>query len=299
MPQARRAYPNRVSSSQTEEVIERIRAGWDQDKSVGQSFFTAWDGGQMLCSKRSWYRIAARLEDTRPGRGVRPRPGPGRRAARPARPKPVLEADGPGQVWSWDITDLPSTFTRVAYKLYAVMDIYGRPIIAHRVEEREADHLAVEMFAEAIATHGPPRVVHSDSGPAMRSNRLRQFLTGHGVEMSFIRPRVSNDNPFSESVFSMLKTRPSYPTYFSSLEQARAWADGQIREYNTSHHHSGLAGFTPEEVTTGQWALAWRRREAALEVYYTQHPERFHARPSTPRPPMLAGINHLNEATTR
>jgi transposase InsO family protein len=84
-------------------------------------------------------------------------------------------------------------------------------MVAWRVEEREADHLAVEMFEAAIARHGAPRIVHADSGPAMRSNLLLDALTSHGVELSHNRPYVSNDNPFSESGFRTMKYRPGYP----------------------------------------------------------------------------------------
>jgi transposase InsO family protein len=69
----------------------------------------------------------------------------------------------------------------------------------------------VEMFEAAIARHGAPRIVHADSGPAMRSNLLLDALTSHGVELSHNRPYVSNDNPFSESGFRTMKYRPGYP----------------------------------------------------------------------------------------
>jgi putative transposase len=284
VPHDQRAYPNQLTDQESDWIAEAITAGRRQGWSVGQCFVRAWDQGVMLGSRRTWHRIAARM-------AAGQCPGLERRAVRPARAKPVVGADGPGQVWSWDITDLPSVYSRVAYKLYAVMDIYGRPIVAWRVEEREADHLAAQMFAEAIAIHGAPQVVHSDSGAAMRSRAVKDVLAAHGVQLSFIRPRVSNDNPFSESVFSMLKSRPDYPGFFQSLEHARAWAAGQVEYYNHEHRHSRLGWFTAWQVHTGAWEPVWQDREDTLQDYYQARPERFRARPVTPRPATVVGIN--------
>ena len=88
----------------------------------------------------------------------------------------MLEATGPGQVWSWDITDLRSPWRGVAFKGYSIIDIYSRKLVGYRVEDREADHLAVEMFTDAFAAQGLPSVVHADSGPAMRSTLLADLL---------------------------------------------------------------------------------------------------------------------------
>lgn len=75
---------------------------------------------------------------------------PTRKDRRQLRNKPVLEATGPRQVWSWDITDLYSPWRRKVFKAYKITDLYSRKIVGWRVEDREADHLAVEMFAAAF-----------------------------------------------------------------------------------------------------------------------------------------------------
>ena len=114
----------------------------------------------------------------------------------------MLEATGPGQVWSWDITDLRTPWRGVAYKAYSIIDIFSRKLVGCRVEEREVDDLAVEMFEHAFGKHGIPDAVHADSGPAMRSGVLTDLLGDLGVTQTHNRPRVSNDNPFSESEFA-------------------------------------------------------------------------------------------------
>ena len=241
----------------------------------------------MLASRRTWWRVAAQIEDQMLRPAIPTRKGNNRAP----REKPVVIATGPGQVWSWDITDLYSPWRGKAFKAYSVLDIYSRHMVAWRVEERESDHLAVEMFETAIARHGAPRIVHADSGPAMRSNLLRDTLTSHGVELSHNRPYVSNDNPFSESGFRTMKYRPGYPRVFTEVEAARAYLADYVPWYNTQHKHSGIALFSPAEVHDGSWKEIWKTRNHALQRYYEKNPERFHQRPTTPAPAGHAGIN--------
>ncbi|MCV7182957.1 DDE-type integrase/transposase/recombinase [Mycolicibacterium murale] len=207
------------------------------------------------------------------------------------RAAPVLKATGPQQIWSWDITDLRSPWRGVAFKAYSIIDIYSRKIVGWRVEERECDDLAVEMFETAFGGHGLPAVVHADSGPAMRSTVLADLLAGAGVGRTHNRPHVSNDNPYSESEFRTMKYRPNFPGVFDDLETARAWVDTYVRWYNQHHRHSGIALFTPEQVHTGAWSRQWDRRDHALQNYYNAHPERFRARPHTKAPSPVVGIN--------
>lgn len=241
----------------------------------------------MLASRRTWWRVAAQIEDQMLRPAIPTRKGNNR----PPREKPVVMATGPGQVWSWDITDLYSPWRGKSFKAYSVLDIYSRHMVAWRVEDREADHLAVEMFETAIARHGAPRIVHADSGPAMRSNLLRDTLTSHGVELSHNRPYVSNDNPFSESGFRTMKYRPGYPRVFKELEAARAYLADYVPWYNTQHKHSGIALFSPSQVHDGSWKESWKTRDQALQRYYEKNPGRFHERPTTPTPASHAGIN--------
>ena len=242
----------------------------------------------MLASRRSWWRIAADIED----QSARPVAPTRRRSSdRTPRAAPVLEATGPGQVWSWDITDLRTPWRGVAFKAYSIIDIFSRKLVACRVEEREVDELAVEMFQDAFVRHAIPGAVHADSGPAMRSRALKDFLGNLGVTQTHNRPRVSNDNPFSESEFRTMKYRPNYPGTFATIEQARAYIDAYVPWYNQNHKHSGIALFSPDEVHDGTWRHAWARRDATQQQYYAHHPERFRRKPITPAPADTVGIN--------
>jgi putative transposase len=286
--QGQRAYECRISPGDRERIAEYIMKGWAGQVSVDHSFAVAWDDGVMLASQRTWWRIAAEIEEQM----LRPRI-PTKRGNKNGRftQKPVVKATGPCQVWSWDITDVYSPWKGKVFKVYSIMDIFSRQIVGWRVEEREADHLAVDMFETAIAVHGTPRIVHADSGPAMRSNLLRDALTAHGVELSHNRPYVSNDNPFSESGFRTMKYRPGYPRVFMDVETARAYISDYVPWYNTKHKHSGIALFSPAQVHDGSWKDAWKTRDHALQSYYKKNPARFRQRPTTPSPAGHVGIN--------
>lgn len=195
-------------------------------------------------------------------------------------------------MWSWDITDIHSPWVGKSFKAYVIMDVFSRRIKGFRVEDREVDELAVQMFAAAIAEHGAPRCVHADSGAAMTSNALKQFLTeDHSVEMTHNRPYVSNDNPFSEAGFKTMKYRPTYPRIFPDLDSARTYITEYVRWYNTEHRHSGIALFTPNEVDDGTWIHTWAARQKVLIDYHQAHPARFSQRPVTPAPAEIVGIN--------
>lgn len=289
--QADRAYEARISDADRRQIEELVLAGWANANSVDHSFATVWDEGLMLGSRRTWWRIAAQIENQM----LRPKV-PARKEPRAPRNKPVLKATGPGQVWSWDITDLYSPWRGRVFKAYKITDIFSREIVGWRVEDREASHLAVDMFATAIAEHGAPRMVHADNGAAMTSNLLRDFLhRQHGTELSHNRPYVSDDNPFSEAGFRTMKYRPGYPKVFADLETARAYLAEYVPWYNCEHKHSGIALFSPVQVHSGSWRDAWQTRETALQRYFQAHPERFSARPRTPTPAGTVGINLPNE----
>jgi len=285
MPHKDRAYPSRIGVADRAVIAEQIIAGWLAGVSVDQSFATMWDAGVLLASRRSWWRIAAVIDQS-----LRP-VAPTRATNKTPRSAPVLKATGPQQIWSWDITDLHSPWRGVSFKTYSIVDIFSRKIVGWRVEERECDDLAVEMFKTAIAEHGPPAVVHADSGPAMRSTVLKDLLAGLGIGQTHIRPHVSNDNPFSESEFRTMKYRPNYPGVFDDLNTAHAWVQAYVRWYNQHHRHSGIALFTPDEVHNGSWTRQWMHRDHILQAYYHAHPERFRARPHTKSPAAIVGIN--------
>jgi len=288
-----RAYLSRIDQSDRAVIAGKITTGWAAGHSVDHTFASAWDQGVMLASRRSWWRIAADIID----QSARPIV-PTRRGSTTPRAAPVLVATGPNQVWSWDITDLRSPWRGIAFKAYSIIDIYSRKLVGCRVEEREVDQLAVDMFHDSFAEHGKPQFVHADSGPAMRSTLLKDTLRDLDISQTHNRPRVSNDNPFSESEFRTMKYRPNYPGTFETINEARAYVDWYMPWYNENHKHSGIALFSPNEVHDGTWATLWKQRDHTQQAYYSAHPERFRSRPRTPAPADIVGINRPKNENT-
>ena len=97
-----------------------------------------------------------------------------------------------------------------------------------------------------------------------------------GVMASFSHPGVSNDNPFSESLFRTMKYRPHYPSRpFASLEEAQAWVGSFIEWYNFEHRHSAIRYVTPAERHHGREKQILERRRRIYETARQRHPERW------------------------
>jgi len=175
------------------------------DLSVREIYATLLDEGRYIGSISTWYRVLRGAGETRERR---------RLATHPAHVKPELVATAPCQVWSWDITKLLGPQKCTYFYLYVVLDVFSRYVVAWRLETCESAALAQDLFAAAIAREGvnPTRLtVHADGDPAMTSKTLTQFFADLGITKSRSRPRVSNDNPYSESQFKTLKYAPTFP----------------------------------------------------------------------------------------
>ena len=131
-------------------------------------------------------------------------------------------ADHPDAAWSRDITDLPREFIGQRYKAYVITDINSRKIVAFQIEQRECQRKTAAMFTQTIA-HTTAKVVHTDSDAAMITSAVTDASHTHGVAKSHPRPRVSNDNPYTEAVFATMKTHASYPKIFTSLNHTKTW----------------------------------------------------------------------------
>nr|WP_319753014.1 integrase core domain-containing protein [Streptomyces sp. AK02-04a] len=117
------------------------------------------------------------------------------------------------------------------------------------------------------------------------------MLIDLGITRSHSRPRVSNDNPYSESQFRTTKYAADYPQWFDSLAHAREWMDAFITYYNHDHRHSGIGLHTPASVHFGTAEEVRDQRAVALAEAYERHPERFARRPKPPQIPEQVWIN--------
>ena len=161
-----------------------------------------------------------------------------------------------------------------------MIDIYSRYIVGCHVHTIETGLLAEEMMKEVFTVHGVPQVVHADRGTSMTSKTVTALLSDLGVTQSHSRPRVSNDNPFSEAWFKTLKYAPIFPGRFGSIEHARAFMDEFTQYYNHEHHHTGIGLHTPADVHFGLTDAVDQRRQTALVTARAANPERFSTMPS-------------------
>jgi transposase InsO family protein len=242
--------------------------------------------GTYLCSPSTMYRL---LRERAPVRDRRNHRAPRHHAV------PRLEATAPNQVWSWDISKLPTLERGVFLNLYVILDLFSRFVVGWMVARRENTALAKQLFAEAISRYGiapGELIVHQDRGAPMTSHGFAELLSALGVDRSYSRPRVSNDNPFSESQFHTLKYQPDYPGCFTGPGHARHWCGDFFQWSNFDHHHEGLALFTPADVFFGRVDAVAAVREQAMRAIYTAHPERFiNGPPRVRRPPDRVLLN--------
>ena len=182
-------------------------------------------------------------------------------------------------MWSWDITYLPSSVRGRFYYLYMIIDVWSRMIVGWAVHESESGEHAAALAERACREHGVEAGVltfHSDNGSPMKAATMLATLQMLGVVPSFSRPRVSDDNPFSESLFRTVKYSPAYPSKpFESLEAARTWVASFVDWYNCKHLHSGIRFVTPADRHAGRHVEILERRAAVFAEARQQHPERW------------------------
>jgi putative transposase len=279
----RPAPANKLSVAERATVLATLNHESFVDKSVAQVWATLLDEGTYLCSESTMYRIQ------REAGGVRERR---RQATHPPRTRPELVADGPGQVWSWDISKLHGPVKGVYYDLYVIIDIYSRYVPGWLVAPAETGELAKAFIDATIAAAGvTPRVVHADRGTSMTSKPVALLLADLGVVRSHSRPKVSNDNPYSEAAFKTLKYCPAFPDRFGSIQDARAFCERFFAYYNHEHRHSGIGLHTPASVHYGTALEIRAQRAETLTAAYQRHPHRFGRPPQPPKLPHTVWIN--------
>jgi len=271
-PKAERPAPaNRLSEAERERILEVCNQPEFASLPPSQIVPMLADQGEYIASESSFYRVLREA-------GQAHRRGRSRPPQQRAKPE-AYRATGPNQVWSWDITFLASTVAGRFYRLYLVMDIYSRKIVGWEVHERESADLAAQLIRRACLAEGVTQqglVLHSDNGAPMKGATMLATLQRLGVVPSFSRPSVSNDNPYSESLFGSLKYSPAYPARpFDNIEAARDWVHTFVTWYNGAHRHSGIQYVTPNERHQGKDGAILAQRKAVYEAAKARHPERW------------------------
>ncbi len=271
----RRAGPNsepanKFSAAERQTLLAVLNAPQYCDLSPNQLVPRLADEGRYVGSESTMYRLLR--EEELAAHRERSRPAVRRR------PKEHV-ATGPCQVFSWDITYLRSSVRGRFYYLYMILDVWSRKIMAAEVYREESMELASELFEATCRRHDldPEGVVlHADNGGPMKGSTMLATLQNLGVVASFSRPRVSDDNPFSEALFRTMKYRPEFPSRpFASLEEAILWVEAFVRWYNTEHRHSAIRFVTPDERHYGRELEILNNRERVYERARRENPRRW------------------------
>lgn len=267
-------------------VLEHLHSERFVDQPPREVYGTLLVEGVYHCSVRSMYRLLAAHGEARERREQR---------APTRHPVPQLLATAPNQVWTWDISKLPTTALGVFLNLYLILDLFSRYIVGWMVAQRENTALAQQLIARSVERLGIDRgqlTLHNDRGAPMTARSFDALLALLGIEPSRSRPRGSNDNPFSESGFKTLKFQPDYPGRFVGSEHARAFVRRFVPWYNEQHRHDGLHGFTPAEVFSGRHRELAAQRHAVRLDAYAPTPERWiQGPPKLVLPPDVVTIN--------
>lgn len=281
---------NKLTDQEREKVVEIATCAEFRDLTPTQIVPRLADQGVYVASESTFYRILRERNLLAHRSASKPRQS--------KRPDQHV-AKSPNEVWSWDITYLKSLVRGIFFYLYLVTDIYSRKIVGWEIHERECNELSAKLMQQAIydeGIDGKDLVIHSDNGGPMKGATILATLQRLGVMPSFSRPHVSDDNPFSESLFKTLKYCPFFPSKpFSSLDEAKSWVQQFVNWYNNVHLHSGIKFVTPADRHQGLDRIILENRKAVYEAAKQQNPNRWTGETRNWQPVEKVFLNPLKE----
>ncbi len=251
---------NKLSEAIRQEILRVINQPEYSTLTPYQIVPTLLDIGQYIASESTFYRVMKEHNQLKHrGKGVPHQ-----------RKKPQsLKATGANEIYSWDITYLISPVKGQYYYLYMVMDIYSRKIVGWQVHDCESSTHAADLIADIAHREKIDKnqlVIHSDNGSPMKGATLRAKMIDLDIAPSYSRPRVSNDNPYSESLFKTVKYHYTFPEDpFPCLNEARAWVEAFVRWYNDEHQHSAIKFVTPNQRHHGLDKALLENRKQVIE----------------------------------
>ena len=265
-----REPPNKLSELERQRLLRVANAPGYADLPPSKIVPRLADEGLYLASESTFYRVLRAEKQLSH-----------RQKSKPCTVKKplALVATAPNQIYSWDITYLPTRVKGIFFYLYLVMDIYSRKIVGWQVFEQESSALAADLMVDICLRENIKRhqvTLHSDNGSPMKGATMLATLQQLGVMPSFSRPAVSNDNPYSESLFRTLKYQPTYPQQpFIDLLSARRWVQGFVDWYNHKHLHSAIKFVTPEQRHQGLDKEILAKRAQVYRQARDKHPDRW------------------------
>jgi transposase InsO family protein len=261
---------NKLLTEEVEKIVEVCTSKEYVDLPPSQIVPLLADKGVYLACESTFYKVLRE-------RKLLEHRGKSKKASS-SRPAPLV-ATGPNQIYSWDITYLKSDIRGEFFYLYMFMDIFSRKIVGFRVHDCESMEHSSNLINEICLREGILKdrlILHADNGGAMKGATMLATLQKLGIVPSFSRPRVSDDNAYSEALFKTLKYCPQYPSKpFASPEAANGWTSEFAHWYNNTHLHSGIKFVTPSSRHAGLDGEILARRKKVYEEARLRNPIRW------------------------
>jgi len=285
---ARPAPTNKITPVQKKEILAvLLRTDW-VDLSPREIYYKLLDDEQrIIASISTLYRVARKSNLLGNRRSV----SDGKKLNRE---KPHLTAVKANEVWSWDVSQIQSLQRLERYYLYVIIDIWSRFVVGWCLELHEQSDHAIVLWKKSLevqAISGQGLINHKDNGSIMTSDEMIKFVRSAQMVDSYARAGVSDDNPFSESLFRTVKYFRDFPDYFESVESGRSYFEEYFKEYNFTHRHSGIQFLAPSTRHYGEEEQILRQRNQVVEEFYQANPHRYSKRPKVFSPIIEVRIN--------
>ncbi|MBU1613555.1 IS3 family transposase [Patescibacteria group bacterium] len=289
---AAKRVANKLSDAERQKIIDTACSPEFQHMMMYEIVAKLAERHTYIASESTFYRTLKALNLLR----FRGNTAPARRSSKP----PERRATGPNQVLTWDITYLRTQVAGIFFYAYLVIDIFSRKIVGWEISAEESETISSRLFERLGRDHDMQSIyLHADRGNPMKGATMLMTLYKLGVIPSFSRPRVSDDNPYSESLFKTVKYHRTYPRKFVTVEEAREWFAGFILWYNTEHLHTGIGLVTPEARHNGTATAIYATRNETYARAHTVHPERWSRKPKNWAIPSEVYLNPSNETKER
>jgi len=264
---------NKLPEAVKQEILKVINLPEYSALTPYQIVPTLLDIGQYIASESTFYRVMNEYNQLKHR---------GKETAAQRKKPESLKATKANEIYSWDITYLLSPIKGQYYYLYMVMDIYSRKIVGWQVHDCESSAHAADLIEDISYREKIDKnqlVIHSDNGSPMKGATLRAKMIDLEITPSYSRPRVSNDNPYSESLFKTVKYHYTFPEDpFTCLSEARTWVEKFVHWYNDEHQHSAIKFVTPNQRHNGLDSTILESRKKVIEQARKSHPERWNGR---------------------
>jgi len=288
---APKTVPRKLTDAEKDELIEVACSKEYCDQTPYEIVVDLLEKNRYIASISTFYRVLRE-------RGLVHHRAESRAPRKSARP-PELVATGPNQVWSWDITYLKTDVSGIFLYAYVIIDVWSRKIVGWEIHERDCPELAQAFFERLACSLKLEGVrLHADNGNSMKASTILMLFYHLGIIPSFSRPRVSDDNPYSEALFKTLKYNVRYPTFFTDLMHARSWFAGFVVWYNAEHRHSGIGYVTPQARHDGSDGELFATRNRTLALARSLHPERWGKRIAVHKADRVVYLNPIPKKRT-